>query len=319
MDLIILTTAITRGQFHRKSLGKFYNLYQTIFKKDFANIHHIINLDYPDKLKDKYSKEETIDLFKEIIPDFINIEIIDNNTIGFLNAYKNVVSKTHELNLLHNNCLIWWLEDDWDVVHFNENLFNIIKIFPLHIPIGFNSVRSSPLGSFRGGPIMTNSYFCKYFDIVSNHQANDTCDPEKQVNRWISGIDKMNGKKKIKRDIENDKDINIIYFFMKTNKIKVTEIPKNYYNNKNKFNSELNFNYHFIKSNDLKQYYYSNLNHNKIQFENRNINHILEIMNDKGINYICIKPWLLDDIGRQFNEENSLQKWSTINDGTSYI
>ena len=41
MDLIILTTAITRGQFHRKSLGKFYNLYQTIFKKDFANIHHM--------------------------------------------------------------------------------------------------------------------------------------------------------------------------------------------------------------------------------------------------------------------------------------
>ena len=51
---------------------------------------------------------------------------------------------------------------------------------------------------------------------------------------------------------------------MKTNKIKVTDLPKNYYNNKNKFNSELNFNYHFIKSNDLKQYYYSNLNHNKI-------------------------------------------------------
>ena len=41
MNLIILTTAITRGEFHRKSIGKFYELYNDILK-DF-NIYHIIN------------------------------------------------------------------------------------------------------------------------------------------------------------------------------------------------------------------------------------------------------------------------------------
>ena len=47
MHLVILTTAITRGDFHKKSLGtKFYNCFQKQMEQ--MHITHIINLDCPE-------------------------------------------------------------------------------------------------------------------------------------------------------------------------------------------------------------------------------------------------------------------------------
>ena len=252
MNLVILTTAITRGDFHRKSIGKFYELYNNILN-DFT-IHHIINLDLPDKLKDTFSKEETIKLFDEIIPRNVKVTIIDNKNPGFLTAYKNVVRKANELNLVNENSLLWWFEDDWDVCGFNKEFFNIIKLFPVKESFGFNSVMGSPMGSFRGGPIMTSLYFKKYFDIDSNDVVNNTCDPERQVSRWLSGIKRTNGSKNIHRDITNDNTVNIIFFYHEGGKINIKEIPNWYYSRTNKFNENLNFKYYAIKTHPFKNF-----------------------------------------------------------------
>lgn len=318
MNLIILTSAITRGEFHRKSIGKFYELYNDILK-DF-NIYHIINLDLPDKLKDKFTKKETIDLFHKIIPKNVNLNIINNENPGFLTAYKNVVKKCVELKL-KKNTLVWWFEDDWDVSDFNPNLFNIIRLFPIEKSFAFNSVQGSPLGSFRGGPIMTYNYFEKYFDIVTNNIANNTCDPERQVSRWISGIKRKNGSKMIERDITHTKEIHIVFFYYNTLKINISEIPNWYYSRENKYNKNLIFKYHAIKCTNLTDLEYGNVdfNNNLIHFEKKKINEIINILNQKGITYVCIKPYIFSDIGRQFNKENKLIKWCTINDNTSYI
>lgn len=77
MNLVILTTAITRGTFHKRSIGKFYKLYNDLLK-DFS-IYHIINLDLPEKLKNEFTKKETFTLFNEIIPKNVNVSFIDND------------------------------------------------------------------------------------------------------------------------------------------------------------------------------------------------------------------------------------------------
>lgn len=316
MNLVILTTAITRGNFHERSIGKFYKLYNDLLK-DFS-IYHIINLDLPEKLKNTFTKKETFALFNEIIPKNVNVSFIDNDEPGFLNAYKNVVIKANTLDLECKNTLVWWFEDDWDVSNFNKDLFNIIKLFPTNLCYAFNSVINSPLGSFRGGPIMTFSYFKKYFDIVSNNVVNKFCDPERQVNRWVSGIKRRKTKK---RNIVDDVLINIIFFYHNTSKISVHEIPNWYYNKKNKFNEKLIFKYHAIKSENLIDFYYSNVDfiNKRFDFKKKEINEINELLNNKGINYIYLKPYIFSDIGRKFIKEFKLKKWVGINDGTSYI
>lgn len=314
-NLVILTTAITRGKFHEKSIGKFYELYEKIIEK--YKVYHIINLDLPEKLKSIYNKEETIKLFNKIIPSSVSKVIIDNNNPGFLMAYKNVVKRVIEMDL-NKNSLIWWFEDDWEISRFNDKLFDVIDLFPLDKPFAFNSVISSPLGSFRGGPIMTHTYFNKYFNIESFGIMNNDCDPERQVSRWLSGINRKNGNAQIHRDITNDNVINIIFFYLPGGKINATEYPSEYYNNKQKFNEKLNFSYHAIKSNDLNDYYYSEVKDGNLNFKKTDIDDILSYLSNEGINYVCIKPWVFSDIGRQFNSDHSLKKWATIEDGTSY-
>ena len=319
MNLIILTTAITRGDFHRKSIGKFYELYQDVLI-DFT-IHHIINLDCPDKLASIFTKKQSVDLFDEIIPKTVNTIIIDNDNPGFLNAHKNVVRKANELNVINENTLVWWFEDDWDVSHFNQDLFNIIKLFPRKQPYAFNSVQNSPLGSFRGGPIMNSMYFSKYFDLITRDLANDTCDPERQVSRWISGIDRTNGHQKIHRNIEKDRKINIILFYFNTDKINVGEFSHSYYSKVDKYNENLIFNYHAIKTQDLNTFYYGKVDveNPEIEFTQKSLDEIHTILQNDGINYVCVKPWIFSDIGRIFNNNHSLNKWSTIGDATTYV
>ena len=50
--LIILTTAIIRGEYHIKSIGKLYNKFNN-FLKDY-DVYHIINIDSPQNLKSKF-------------------------------------------------------------------------------------------------------------------------------------------------------------------------------------------------------------------------------------------------------------------------
>ena len=319
MHLVILTTAITRGDFHKKSLGKFYNCFQKQMEQ--MHISHIINLDCPEKLASTYSKEQSLQLFETIIPKNVELIIIPNENPGFLNAYKNVVNKAKYVQCKDEKVLYWWLEDDWEVIYLNEDFFSIIELFPFSQPYAFNSVQSSPLGSFRGGPIMNALYFQKYFDIVSNNIANDTCDPERQVSRWISGIKRKNGNKMIHRIIENDNTITIVFFYYKDAKIRIDEIPHSYYCRKDKYNENLCFHYYVIQSNDLKTFSFGkvNMKDKELRLEETPLNIIFETLENHGIHYIVIKPYHFADIGRKFNEEHALQKWTTINDKTTYV
>ena len=316
MNLVIITTAITRGDFHKHSIGKFYELYWDIIKNMF-DVYHIINLDLPNKLKDTYDKEFSVNLFATLIPTGVNVTLIDNPNPGFLQAYKNVVNKVTELKL-NSDSLIWWFEDDWESC-FNPELFNIVKLFNMNNPVAFNSTANSPLCSFRGGPIMTSSFFNKYFNLEHFGVANNTCDPERQVNRWISGINRTNGDLTIHRDISHDNKVNIAYFYYGDSKINVAEYPFFYYENAIKFNQDLQFTYHAIQSHDLTTFEYGCVNNKQLHMIPMDIQSILKNIDSDGITYICIKPWTFSDIGRRFNKAHSLIKWANANDGTSYI
>jgi hypothetical protein len=150
--------------------------------------------------------------------------------------------------------------------------------------------------------------------------VNDTCDPERQVGRWISGIFRNNGNQMIHRSIENDKNINIVFFYHNTLKINAKEFPQSYYSRHDKYSRKLKFNYYAIKSRDLKTFQFGEVDipNNKIDFKQTLIEDINTILQNDGINYICIKPWVFSDIGRIFNNEHNLKKWSTIHDNTSY-
>ena len=47
--LVILTASIIRGDFHKKTIGKFYEIFYEYLKE--YDIYHIINIDEPKNLK----------------------------------------------------------------------------------------------------------------------------------------------------------------------------------------------------------------------------------------------------------------------------
>ena len=99
--LIIITTSIIRGNYHKKSLGKFYENFIG-YLEDY-DVYHIINIDEPVYLKKYFNKYETIDLLNKIIPEQINKIYINKENPGFLNAYKKSMDKIEEMNLNSEN------------------------------------------------------------------------------------------------------------------------------------------------------------------------------------------------------------------------
>lgn len=69
--LIFLTTAITRGIWHCVSIGNFYKKTLSYFEN--YELFHIINIDSPKKLRDKFTIEETKELLKKVIPEKVKI------------------------------------------------------------------------------------------------------------------------------------------------------------------------------------------------------------------------------------------------------
>jgi hypothetical protein len=85
--------------------------------------------------------------------------------------------------------LYYWLEDDWEpTVSYDITKFFDLLNFP---NTAYTVTDRAPLGSFRGGPFMTESYFSNIFNI--RKYMNETCDPERQMQRWLRGGYQKNG------------------------------------------------------------------------------------------------------------------------------
>ena len=297
--LIILTSAIIRGEFHKTTIGKFYETFSDYLKN--FEIHHIINIDQPEQLKNKFSQNETEEILNEIIPNYVTKTFILTEKPSFLGAFKNVVNKVDELKLLSDENLYWWFEDDWDCID-NYNIFEIVKLFCSFTNTAVNFTASSPLGSFRAGPFMSGSYFINYFNIEKMGIMNNTCDPEKQVGRWLSGIDRVNGNQKIHRNFKlTDNDIiQIVFLHCNNTTFTLSEFPKAYYQNKTKFNENLRFKYYVLKYKNNKYEYCEIDDINNANDSNIKLNHIeyeeLKNMFDNNyITYVCVKPYVFID------------------------
>lgn len=347
-NLIIMTTAITRPNLHVESIGEFYKKVYEKNKKCFDEmfkVSHIINIDHPDKLKEYFTIEETIDNFKKIIPSNVNLQFLfsEPDNPSFLDAFKRIMDYVDNMNLYENtNNLFWWLEDDWKFIENtnmqSNNLFQILN-FLTNFNLGALTITAnSQLGSFRGGPIMTQHFFLKYFNIKGLGMMNNSCDPERQVVNYISmkGIKMENGIV-MKREILNEK-IRLILIYIDVDYSKfVPDFGYSFY--QKKFNTENNFNYEFyiinIKShswnifeflqlseNNLLNYSYCT---NKKNYKQTTLMKFKQLLNSNKlncnttINYFIVKPFCLEDCGRDFAlRYNLIKNWIKYGDKTTY-
>jgi hypothetical protein len=93
-SLILLTTAIPRGDLHKKTVHLFYEKF--IKYLDGYKIHHIINIDYPEKIKPLFSRDDTIGLFEQISYPNVKKYYILPEDANFCKAYCNVIAKIYE-------------------------------------------------------------------------------------------------------------------------------------------------------------------------------------------------------------------------------
>ena len=330
MKLILCTTSIIRGDFHRKTIGKIYNLFKTSL--ELFEIHHIINIDSPLQLQKIFSKEVTRTLFQEIIPSFVNTHFIETDTPSFTQGYINTLSKIKELDLLDTDSIVWWLEDDWMPL---DNSIDFLKLTTLlTIPNASIMISSnSPLGSFRGGPIMSSSYFKNMFDI---HDKGITPqkDPEFQVRKWAGGINRS-----ICRDLTHPDNgiiyVVCIYILSHFNgEITMNECSPWHYKNKLglsiKKPTKIIFVSGIMDCVDSDKIYYNIFSHHsficpKSIAETKrcaprcSIGEFKNLFQNQSITHINIVPHILEDKGRVFNTENNLKKWTDVEHNTTYL
>lgn len=323
-----MTTAITRPDLHNESIKKFYDYYYIKNKNNIDNdfnIYHIINIDYPEKLKKFFTVIETIDNFNNIIPDSINKYFITPENCSFLNAFKNIMYKINELDISDNNNIYWWFEDDWMLTKDDFNFFDIIKKFTNFNSCALTMTSNAQIGSFRGGPLMNKYYFDNYFNIEKLGYMNTTCDPEKQVARYMGakGSIFFSKEKQIIRELkEYDNKIIILLCYINTNFNKIKpDFGISYY--QNKFNTSIIFEYHVINIIDNVYYYIKyNLDVNltdKKEYKKIDINILYNIFYTKSIIYTIIKPFIFEDIGRNYAlKYNLIKSWNKIGDLTTY-
>jgi hypothetical protein len=338
--LIIMTTAIIRPNLHVISIGEFYrnfiieSSYKDIILENF-DIYHIINIDSPEKLLSHFTLENTINNFNKIIPDSIHKIYINTEKPNFLLAFKNIMHKIKELGLISEQNYYWWLEDDWTVQKQDFNFFDQIKNMLLFTNCCMGLVQNTPLGSFRGGPIMNGHYFINHFDIENAGIMNNTCDPEKQISKYITcnkGIFEKKNKIKIRQIVnEYDKNINLVLVYNNQDINKVDDEFMKYYYERN-YNKEIRFTYFIVLVNNFQydKIHYINLDYAKIKNVKGLINNILNYtqtsmvefknkFDSKSITYFMVKPYIIDDCGRDYAIKYNLVKgWSHIGDEITY-
>ena len=311
--LIFLTTAITRGNLHKQSIGHFYDSVINYF--DNYELYHVINIDCPLKLRNKFNINETEDLLKEIIPNSVNIIFTEkySDNPSFAKAYINVIDTMHANNLISEKSYVWWLEDDWKLIK-NYNFTLLLNLLDSKLNTAISVTDKAPLCSLRGGPIMNSLFFKTFFDLSKKYK--DNFDPELKINRNI----------RFNRTIPvYKKDIYIICLhILDKTKFPYTMNESCYWHYKKKYNPITKFDNNkgikfilgFIENESSNTIYYK-LSNNASELEIKNkeelntyqektIDEFKIVMNGTSCNYITIVPHVFKDIGRKFNAENNI-------------
>ena len=279
--IIFGTASIIRGDFHKQTIEKFYDIYSELLRN--YEIYHIINIDQPENLKNYFNVYETIFLFNKIIPDFVKKIYITPNNPSFMSAFKNIVKKADEI--IDEYSLFWWLEDDWEPKN-NYNFIEIINKYWHLENCSFTFSTNAPFGSFRGGPLIGYSYFKKYFCITDN--MIDGFDPERQMMIYLKD---QNIEKIQIIGICNDKNMNNLHLY--------------YYSRKN-------LQYEVFIINDDKIFEYN---------ENVFTEVPIDVFNNSKIKYFAISPHLFSNekFGRNFLDKYLLNKWFSKEHNSTYI
>ena len=300
---IIMTTAIIRPILHNSSIGLFYSNYYNNYKNyvdENFEIHHIINIDSPDKLTPYFNSGGTIENFNTIIPETINKHYILTETPGFGKAFENIMKKINELDLLDKSNYYFWFEDDWKLT-YEFNFFHYINETMRFKCCALTTTSNSQCGSFRGGPIMNGEFFLRYFNLVNMGVFKSDKDPERQVVRFIGKYNNFYSKKLS----DNDRLIKLVQIHRKTNKTHNDDLGIAYYSDR--FNKEISFEKHYIimENPEHPPLYLNRYN----QYENITYEKIIEKIDTDSIVYIILKPYSFIDIGREFAESYKLSKW----------
>lgn len=303
-SLILLTTAIPRGDLHKKTIILFYDKF--IKYLDGYTIHHIINIDYPEKIKPLFSRDATIGLFEQIsYPNLKKYYIIPDEA-NFCKAYCNVIAKIYEENIIHNESILWWMEDDWTIIR-DYNFVPLFRFLDMN-NTGLSFSDNSPLCSFRGGPVMNYGFFTNYFDIHKTIPIQ--ADPEYKVGKRIRS----------RLEYENDIGIFCIYLLELYGNTELYIKEYQYYY-KRKFNKNIKLSYFIgfmenIADDNVYLYQYDNPDILS-GISQKNIRQMCKIMpieslkikfNENSLNYINFVPNIFEDSGRKFASENNLIK-----------
>ena len=303
-SLILLTTAIPRGNLHKKTINLFYD--KLIKYLDGYTIHHIINIDYPEKIKPLFSRDSTIELFDEIsYPNLKKYYIIPDEA-NFCKAYCNVIAKIYEERIIHKESILWWMEDDWTIIR-DYNFVPLFRFLDMK-NMGASFSDNSPLCSFRGGPVMNYGFFTNYFDIHKSIPIQS--DPEYKVGKRIRS----------RIDYEGDIGIFCIYLLELYGDSEINIKQYKYYY-KRKFNKNIKLRYFIgfmerIEDDNIYLYEYENPDILS-SISRQNIKKMCKIMSieefkqkfeKNSMNYIKFFPNIFEDIGRKFASENNLVK-----------
>ena len=301
---IIMTTAIIRPELHNSSIGLFYSEYYQKHKQYVDNnfqIHHVINVDSPDKLKPFFTTEQTVNNFNRIIPETVTKHYIVTETPGFGKAFENIMKKINESELLDPSNYYFWFEDDWKLT-YGFNFFQYIYEAMRFKCCAMTNTSNSQCGSFRGGPIMNGEFFMRYFNLVYLGVFNRDKDPERQVVRFIGKYGHFFCRK-IKH---NDSLIKLVQIHRKGLHLDQDDLGQAYYSSR--FHKKISFEKHYIMMENPHTLSYSN---NNKHYERCTYDKILETIDTESIVYLVLKPYNFIDCGREFAGKYNLLKWSS--------
>ena len=302
-NLILLTTAIPRGDLHKKTVHLFYEKF--IKYLDGYIIHHIINIDYPEKIMPLFSRIDTIGLFEQISYPNVKKYYIIPEDANFCKAYCNVIAKIYEENIINEESILWWLEDDWTIIR-DYNFVPLLRFLDIK-NTGLSFTDNSPLCSLSF--IITYIYisFKNYFDIHKSIPIQG--DPEYKVG------------KRIRNRINYENEIGIFCIYLLEFYVDNINIKQYQYYYKRKFNKNIKLRYFIgfmenIEDNIIYLYEYENQDFLS-SISRQNIKEISKKMTIEGfkqkfeknsMNYINFFPNIFEDAGRKFASENNLIK-----------